>query len=528
MLGLIVIQIYWINNAVSLRQEEFSREAKEALVGVVDALERKETVEHLKSHQQGQFLFLDKDSVSEVGISIPDTGFEYLRVRNYQRDGDKVHIKVTEEFEGKKKSKIIEHKVSEGNSWEQDEDVEMIMNVWEKSKGPKEGLKNVETLVSDSALRDRMINKKAFLGDIVKSLMEVNLFENITDRVDPKTIDSLLTHELQIRGIEAEFSFAIFDSEKQLVYQNGNDWEDDLNQISFQAQLFPMDIIQAPNFLTLYFPNQWTYILKTMWLMLCTSALLLLVIISVFYFSVNAIIRQKKLSDIKNDFINNMTHELKTPISTISLACEALVDPEIGSSQTALKRYVGMINDENKRLGLLVEEVLQSAVLDKGDFKLKKQPLNLHQLIEGVVDKIDIQIKEKKGNLFTDLQAANCEITGDAVHLTNVIYNLIDNANKYANGAPEIKVSTQNRTNGIEVAVTDNGIGISKDNLSKIFDRLYRVPTGNIHNVKGFGLGLSYVKIIVEKHAGQVYAESQLGEGSTFRFFIPFSENGKG
>jgi two-component system phosphate regulon sensor histidine kinase PhoR len=259
--------------------------------------------------------------------------------------------------------------------------------------------------------------------------------------------------------------------------------------------------------------------------MLASSAFIVIAIIFVFYATVRTIIHQKRTSEIKNDFINNMTHELKTPISTVSLACEALQDPDLASNKAVVSRYVNMINDENKRLGLLVEEVLQSAVLDKGDFKLKNEHLELNTLVKSVIDKFGIQVRERGGLVKTDYYPLQIPVTGDAVHLANVVSNLLDNANKYSKEQPEISVSTSVQNGQATVQVTDNGIGISKENQKRIFDKLYRVPTGNRHDVKGFGLGLSYVKIIIERLGGSVGLISQLGKGSTFIINLPVHEN---
>ncbi|MEN9640763.1 MAG: hypothetical protein RLZZ262_2632, partial [Bacteroidota bacterium] len=282
-----------------------------------------------------------------------------------------------------------------------------------------------------------------------------------------------------------------------------------------------------PNYLKVFFPNERRYLIGSMWLMLVTSGVLLLVIMLLFSFSIGTIYKQKKLSDIKNDFINNMTHELKTPIATISLACEALNDPDMQKSETGMKSYLSMINEENKRLGILVENVLRTSVFENGDMKLRLRSLHVHSIIEQAIQNIDIQFKKRKGQLITKLMAEDPTIEGDDLHITNVIYNLIDNAVKYTEGSPEVLITTRNDPGGISISFQDNGIGISKENLKKIFDKLYRVPTGNIHNVKGFGLGLSYVKGVVEKHGGHVSVQSELKKGSTFTIYLPFKHEEK-
>ena len=240
-----------------------------------------------------------------------------------------------------------------------------------------------------------------------------------------------------------------------------------------------------------------------------------------FYFTISTILKQKKLSLIKNDFINNMTHELKTPISTISLACEMLNDGSISQTEIQKKNFVNMIGEENKRLGNLVESVLQTSIIDKGELKFKIEQLSIHEMISKAVKNIELQVTQKGGSIKQILSATNDAIEGDKTHLTNIIYNLIDNANKYSHNNPAIMISTENIVSGILIKVKDNGIGIRPEDHQKIFEKLYRVPTGDVHNVKGFGLGLSYVKAIVDKHNGTINVSSQLGNGSTFTIFIP-------
>jgi len=225
---------------------------------------------------------------------------------------------------------------------------------------------------------------------------------------------------------------------------------------------------------------------------------------------------------MKNDFISNMTHEFKTPISTISLACEVLNDKSVQKSPERVDSFIKMIGDENKRLSVLVENILQTAILDKGELKLQIQDINIHTIIENVMVNIKLQVENKEGEIKTDLSAKNPVVKADRLHITNIIFNLVDNALKYSNGKPKINISTKNNNYGILIVVEDNGIGISKENQKHIFDTMYRVSTGNVHNVKGFGLGLSYVKTVVEKHNGIINVDSTIGKGSTFTIYLPF------
>ena len=250
-----------------------------------------------------------------------------------------------------------------------------------------------------------------------------------------------------------------------------------------------------------------------------------IIIIMVFAGTIFFIIRQKRISDMKNDFINNMTHEFKTPISTISLACQVLTDDDISKSELLYKNYLNVISDENNRLGVMSEKILQTAILEKGHVKLRKEPFDIHSVIYDVIKNTKFQVQSKGGDVVTEFLSDNSIINADKVHITNVIYNLVDNANKYTPENPLIKISTNGISSGIYIMVKDNGIGINHANLSKIFEKLYRVPTGNIHNIKGFGLGLSYVKTIVEMHNGKINVESELKKGSKFTLYLPFGES---
>jgi len=269
------------------------------------------------------------------------------------------------------------------------------------------------------------------------------------------------------------------------------------------------------------FPTQSGDVFKEMWPFLITSIVVIAILIVSFYYITINNLKQKKLSVIKNDFISNMTHEFKTPISTISLASEMLSDNTVAKTPEKQQRYLSMIRDENKRLSVLVESILQTSILDKGEFKLKLSELDVHEIINTAINNTQLLVSNRSGNIQTFLNAQKFKLQADRVHLTNIIFNLIDNAIKYSKEMPEISISTFNTAEGIMIQVKDNGIGISKENQRKIFDKFYRVPTGNVHNVKGFGLGLSYVLAVVLKHNGTISVNSELGKGSTFNVHLP-------
>jgi two-component system phosphate regulon sensor histidine kinase PhoR len=331
--------------------------------------------------------------------------------------------------------------------------------------------------------------------------------------------------ELKEQGIDTKYEYGILNqNQNAFVFPVKAQLIPVLLKSSYRISLTAQNIFINPRYLSLYFPSQQNYILRNLWYMLLGSAFLILLIIWMFSYTIATIFKQKKLSEIKNDFINNMTHEFKTPISTISLACEVLGDTTVEKSPQKLNNYVKVIKDENKRLGLLVENVLQTAVLDKGELKLKLKSLDVHEIIEDVLNNSYVQIENKKAEIEIEFDALESVISADKVHLSNIIYNLLDNALKYATSNPKITIFTKSDNKGIYISVKDNGMGISKENQKRIFEKLYRVPTGNIHNVKGFGLGLSYVKAIIEKHGGSIFVESTLGVGSTFTCFFPFKQ----
>jgi two-component system phosphate regulon sensor histidine kinase PhoR len=294
---------------------------------------------------------------------------------------------------------------------------------------------------------------------------------------------------------------------------------------AFTAALFPNDLHPAQDHLRIYFPESANYIWQTMGLSLAGSGLLLLVMIGCFYFAVLTIIRQKKLALVKNDFINNMTHEFKTPITSISLATQLLQEELKPGKNESMLRYLGIIKDENTRLGQQVERVLQTAQMEKEEISLKLKKVDIGALIQQVAEINGPLIDSVSGTLKLRLENLPSTMEMDEVHISNVLNNLIDNAVKYSPSNPRIEIEARTQDHGIAIQVKDQGLGMPKEALHSIFDAFYRIPTGNVHNVKGFGLGLSYVKKIVEAHGGKVHVKSKLGEGSTFEIYLPYVKN---
>ncbi len=344
-------------------------------------------------------------------------------------------------------------------------------------------------------------------------------------RFNTDKIDSLLRNEMKRMNIKTKYDFAVTYQQNDIIICSNLQKKDLILSSPYVVQIYSGELLNRPVFLHLYLPKFHQYILKDMLLILSASSILTILIIAGFIITIYTIVQQKRLSEIKNDFISNMTHELKTPIATISLAEEALEDPVFFNNEKLRKKYLGMIKEEAKRLSVMVESVLKSATWQEPEFKLKIEEADIHHILAESIQHFALQIESRGGTIETEFLAENPVIKGDKGHLSNVFNNIIENAIKYSPDKPIIKITTQNTATGIKITISDKGIGIKKEELKKIFDRFYRVPSGNVHNVKGFGLGLSYSKDIVEKHGGKIIVESDFGKGSKFILYLPFDFN---
>lgn len=512
LVGLITIQVYWINNSVEIGKERFDQSVNEALNNVVARLEKHFTAAKMTRkfnfRKQGMRFYAPKDSM-KLGVSLDDKN-------RFSVSKNQVSVKVVEEFSSDSAGVTI--KRSREKNYASDSTSKDL-----KAKIEADGPLHPYQLDSAEVSNKWFTHQNAMVNDIFDELVSVNIYNGNDRQYDPKLLDSILRVELLEKGVTADYDFAVMASKLAPPDSSKLTEKQDLLYASpYKINLSPDNIFIKPQYLSVYFPGQKTYLLSSMWMMLLVSLTFMLALIFSFYYTISTIFKQKKLSEIKNDFISNMTHEFKTPISTISLACEVLNDRSIEKSPERVNNYVKMIGDENKRLSLLVENILQTAILDKGQLKLKIQSIDIHNLVEQAIVNTKLQAEQKEGEITMELKAENPVIHADRVHVTNIVFNLIDNALKYSNEHPRIKISTHNDSEGVFIAVMDNGIGISKENQKRVFDTMYRVPTGNIHNVKGFGLGLSYVKAVVEKHGGSISVESELGQGSTFTVYLPY------
>lgn len=344
----------------------------------------------------------------------------------------------------------------------------------------------------------------------------------LEDRIDRESLDYIIRSELQKSNIDQPYEYAIFSNDcKKKVYQS-NHFAPGHENKQFFVTLFPFDWVESPPYyLSVYFPKQSNYLFKSIGFMSASSLIFTIIVIFAFSATVIQMIRQKKITGIRTDFVNNITHELKTPISTISLASQMLNDKSIPNESKNYDHLSSVIVDESKRLSQQVEKILQMAIFDRGKIMIKFKDLNINELADTVARNMSIQVKNKNGQIVKKLDAENPMAEADEIHFTNVLFNLMDNAVKYSNGRPEITVSTADSLNGVCVSIQDRGIGIGKADQKRIFDQFYRVSTGNVHNVKGFGLGLAYVKNVVSAHNGTIRVESEPGQGTKFIVFLP-------
>ncbi|MDA3944360.1 MAG: HAMP domain-containing sensor histidine kinase [Bacteroidetes bacterium] len=343
----------------------------------------------------------------------------------------------------------------------------------------------------------------------------------VRDIIREDILDSLIKAEMSCMEVGKNYEYMIYSRRNQRIAMG--------NHEKYKAELFVSEHQQSiaalykPGnyYFSIYFPGQTTLIYKQLagWMIL--SAALLLVVILSFWYTVYTIIRQKKISEIRTDFINNMTHEFKTPIATISLASEMLLKPEVIARQDKAAKYAKVIIHENARLQNQVEQILQIAILDKGETRLDFQLCNVHELLKELIQGFQLLVDENNGKLTYRLNADKVYVNGDPMHLSHMISNVLDNAIKYSAEAAEITIETTNKSNTLIISISDNGIGIAPENHDLIFKNLYRVHTGNVHNVKGFGIGLYYVKRIVQLHGGNIKVISDINKGSTFVINLP-------
>lgn len=370
--------------------------------------------------------------------------------------------------------------------------------------------------------------------------MQVNKMlggRTLEERINIGKLEQYLRNHLSRRDITSTYDYGVYSNNlSDFVIQNGSYHVPEIGEqfttildrsllnSSYNIDLFLDGDGVALGKLFISFPERRSILFRNVWPTILWSILFTGIILFCFAYTIHVIFRQKKLSEMTTDFINNMTHEFKTPIATINLAADSITSPTIAENVQKVSRFADIIKQENKRMLGQVEKVLQMALLEKRDFKLRKSTFDLHDIIRQAVDHVNLEVQGRGGLVTSDLGAKNATLFADQTHITNIIRNLLDNASKYSQDAPSIHISTSDHPKGLLIEVRDEGIGMSRDQVKSIFDKFYRVHTGNRHDVKGFGLGLSYVKAMVDAHEGQVSVVSEPGVGSTFTLILPLLE----
>lgn len=400
-------------------------------------------------------------------------------------------------------------------------DVRQLRDLFDKQKKQIPHNDSIKLAIQlDQRVLQQIFKKAKFVNDMMVEAFRNNVYEDPSKRIDAVFLDSVIRTEIANDNLPKTYRFMVA-NEYGIPIQFDNapsNYDTKLDTLlTGKSVLFPSNILDEDLYLHIYFPKKGIFLFQEMWGPFTISLTLMILIVVALMFMFRTILTQEKISEIKNDFISNMTHEFKTPISTISLACEALSDQDMMKQNTTDSApFVKMINDENKRLSLLVERILQSAVMERGEVKLREEKVILNEIIHEVTNHAQFRIQNSGGTIKLNIPNELITIQTDKMHMTNIVTNLVDNAIKYSSEAPDIEISLRRENKKLLLSVKDHGIGIKKEHLNKVFDKLYRVPTGNVHNVKGFGLGLSYVKAIAELHGWNVVVRSKYGEGSEF------------
>ena len=528
MLALLVIQSFQTAQLYDRKSTQFKSKVNTTLERIAIRHEKAEDIRrymHIVNRDfSGQYKDILKEEFQNLlsaqeSISIQDTSiFENGEMQNYLI----IKGKAFDTLSGL----TAEHKVLA-------RDVKQVRDLFNPQTKQIQGTKSAVSIQLDERVLKQIFKKARFVNEMMVEAFRYNVYEEPEKRIDLDFLDSVIYHELKSDELPLNYEIMIMNDEgkalpfklkslKSIKSCQSHNYSTELDTLkTANVILFPSNTLDEMLKLHIYFPSKGSFLLKEMWGSMSISLLLMFLIIIALVFMFKTILTQKKLSELRSDFISNMTHEFKTPISTISLACQAMSDPDMmgeNTDQSAL--FVKMINDENQRLSLLVERILQSAVMDRGELKLKKEKVLLNEIIHEVVHNAQFRLKSIGGTIDIAIPTELIEITADKMHFTNLFSNLIDNGIKYCEEVPHLLIDLKKEGNTYLLSVSDNGIGISKEHITKIFDKLYRIPTGNLHNVKGFGLGLSYVKVISELHGWNVSVKSVLGKGSTFTIRI--------
>src|SRR5574344_1760312 len=502
-LSLLYLQVKYIEEMVKMRKEQFDESVQRSLVSACKNVELVETKRYLE----------DDVATTEKAAQL-------------SKDNSQA-----EEQEEEQGTEVVEHSHqysigSDGLSGYSTFEFKMRVSNVRPSSVPKAIISTGKNIPQTSRalqeiIKNRYVYQRALLDEVVYNILYTASDKPLKKRVNFKQLDLSLKTELLNNGIDIPYHFSVTDRDGTDVYKCP-DFTDEGSENTYSRVIFRNDPPARMVVVNIHFPTMNSYIFSSVKFMI-PSLIFTLVLLVTFIFTIYIIFRQKKLTEIKNDFINNMTHEFKTPISTISLAAQMLKDPAVGKSPAMFQHISGVINDETKRLRFQVEKVLQMSMFERQSNTLKLKEMDIDELINGVVNTFRLKVENCGGTINTHFETEDPFAYADEMHCTNVIFNLLDNAVKYKRSDVGLcmEVRTWNENNKLMISIADNGVGIKKDDLKKVFEKFYRVHTGNLHDVKGFGLGLAYVKKIILNHKGTIRAESELGQGTKFIITLP-------
>lgn len=492
--GLLCIQIFYMKNIVGIRYEQFSQGVRQALVAVAIHLEQDETRHFLE------------DEVSEIESKSIYT--QRLGAQLPQQEGIKFSFSTTTGLEA---DLTIKGDASEITKFQ--------------AGGSVVG-QHFQTM--QDVYRNHYLYQKGMIDEVILNIISTASTRPINERADSALVRRYLTQELDTLGLDMPFEFAVINHAGVIQYRSpGYNSVESMRDNTFVQTLFPRDPSGRLHYLKVYFPTKQDYIFRSISFMVPAFAFTLILLV-IFVYTIIVAFRQKKLTEMKNDFINNMTHEFKTPISSISLAAQMLNDPAVRKSPAMLQQISTVVNDETKRLRFQVEKVLQMSMFDRQKASLKIQEIDANLTVYNIVNTFKLKVEKYGGHITANLDALNGLVEVDEMHFTNVIFNLLDNAVKYRSEERPLQLTVSSRDlpgDRLEISIADNGIGIRRDDVKKIFDKFYRVSTGNRHDVKGFGLGLAYVKKMVGELGGTITVESEFNVGTKFIIILPLSKN---
>ena len=493
-LALLFLQVSYIEEMVRMKKEQFDESVYRALYQASRNLELNETLRYLEKDINA------KENKKGKDINVDDG---MMATQTHQGTAADTNGKMYSTFE----LKAMKTKPSL---------TPKAMILKSDNGSISQTKKSMQEMV-----RNRYIYQKSMLDEVVYNILYSASNKPLKDRINFKMLDQDLKAEMMNKGINIPYHFTVSTQDGREVYRCP-DYSDEGEENTYAQVLFRNDPQTKMGVVKVHFPDMNSYIFSSVRFMVPSIAFTLILLVT-FIFTIVIIFRQKRYSEIKNDFINNMTHELKTPIASISLAAQMLNDDSVKKSEAMLKHLSGIVTDESKRLRFLVEKVLQMSMFDRKKAVFKKKKLDLNEMVENVANSFTLRVEHTGGKIYTSIEAIDSAMYVDEVHFQNVINNLIDNAVKYRKQDKplDIYLRTWNDNEFLYLSIKDTGIGIKKENLKKVFEKFYRVHTGNRHDVKGFGLGLAYVKKIINLHNGEIHVDSEYGVGTKFIIKLP-------